>query len=109
MIDVHFFREIYTFARAHFETDRATYHISAQLNRAPLPEAVSNWPGLLDQFDAREILHVTFGSVLTDHAVHGDQGFYPHFMELLQSNAEAYAENLKNHFVRHLNQFLIKD
>jgi len=109
MIDVPFFREIYTFARAHFETDRATYHISAQLNRAPLPEAVSNWPGLLDQFDAREILHVTFGSVLTDHAGHGDQGFYPHFMELLQTNAEAYAENLKNHFIRHLNQFLIKD
>ncbi|NTU75240.1 MAG: hypothetical protein HGA86_03885, partial [Anaerolineaceae bacterium] len=109
MLDVPFFREIYTFARAHFETDKATYHISARLEHAPLPEAVTNWPGLLDQFDAREILHVTFGSVLTDHAVRGDQGFYPHFMELLQANAEVYAENVKKHFVRHLNQFLLKD
>ncbi|HZU86904.1 MAG TPA: tagaturonate epimerase family protein [Anaerolineaceae bacterium] len=108
-IDIEFFREIYTYAREHFDTDKATYHISAELNRAPLPDKITDWPGLLNQFDAREILHVTFGSVLTDRTARSNQGFYAHFMELLQTNAEAYAENLKKHFVRHLNQFLLKD
>ena len=63
-----FFREIYAFARERYETDRASYHVSAELERAPLPEGVADWPSLLDQFDAREILHVTFGSVLTERS-----------------------------------------
>ncbi|MCX6036738.1 MAG: tagaturonate epimerase family protein [Chloroflexi bacterium] len=66
VVDVDLFREIYSFARQRYETDKASYHVSAELGRAPLPEAVTDWPGLLDQFDAREILHVTFGSVLTE-------------------------------------------
>jgi hypothetical protein len=64
-LDVNFFREIYHFARERYETDKASYHVSAELSRAPLPDQVSDWPALLEQFDSREILHVTFGSVLT--------------------------------------------
>lgn len=105
-IDPAFFEQIYIFARSHYEADSATYHVSAQLRRAPQPEEVQDWPALLEQFDAREILHVTFGSVLTDHTAYGGQGFYPHFIDLLQENAELYAENLKTHFRRHLAPFL---
>ena len=92
-------REIYVFARERYETDRASYHVSAQLDRAPLPEDVSDagLPALLDQFDAREILHVTFGSVLTEKTG-GSYRFYDHFME-------AYAANLEAHFIRHLRPF----
>ena len=108
-VDHNFFREIYTFSRSHFDADKVSYHISADLDRAPLPEMVTDWPGLLDQFDVREILHVTFGSVLTDRTAFSNQGFYAHLLELLQSNSEAYAENLKKHFQRHLNPFMIKD
>ena len=109
MVDVGLFDEIYRFAREHFETDKASYHISAELDRAPLPDAVKDWPGLLDQFDAREILHVTFGSVLTDTGARAGQGFYNQIMQLLEAHAEIYAENLKKHFTRHLNPFLVKD
>jgi len=108
-IDVEFLRQIYIFSRGRFDVDKASYHISAELNRAPLPDAITDWPGLLDQFDAREILHVTFGSVLTDHTALSNQGFYTHFIELLKSNSEAYAENLNNHFQRHLNPFIQRD
>lgn len=107
-LDAELFGEIYTFARERYETDRASYHVSAQLARAPLPAEVRDWPGLLDQFDAREILHVTFGSVLTQRTGDGRLRFYDRLMELLQTNAEAYAINLERHFVRHLKPFTEK-
>ncbi len=99
-------REIYIFARRRYETDRASYHVSAQLERAPLPESVSDaaLPALLDQFDAREILHVTFGSVLTEQAG-GSFRFHDRLMALLRAYSEAYAANIEAHFTRHLRPF----
>jgi tagaturonate epimerase len=99
-------REIYVFARERYETDRASYHVSAQLDRAPLPKDVTDaaLPVLLDQFDAREILHVTFGSVLTEKSGASFR-FYDRFMALLRANPEAYASNLEAHFIRHLRPF----
>jgi hypothetical protein len=105
-LDVKLFCEIYTFARERYETDKLSYHVSAELERAPLPEAVTDWPGTLEQFDAREILHVTFGSVLTEKTAAGSWRFYERFMDLLRTNAGAYAQNLERHFIRHLRPFL---
>ena len=104
-VDVDLFCEIYDFARSRYETDKASYHVSAELARAPLPEAVSDWPGLLDQFDAREILHVTFGSVLTEVLSTGQLRFKERIMANLVVNADLYAENIKKHFIRHLSPF----
>lgn len=56
-------------------------------------------PALLDQFDAREILHVTFGSVLREESLR------ERLMGLLRSEPEAYAGNLEAHFLRHLKPF----
>jgi hypothetical protein len=105
-LDVDFFRNIYAFARDHYEADRASYHVSAELDRAPLPQAVSDWPALLDQFDARVILHVTYGSVLTERSDNGHLKYCDHLMGLLRIHSGAYAENLERHFFRHLKPFL---
>ncbi len=106
-LDVDLFRDIYDFARRHYETDKASYHVSAELSRAPLPKDVTDWLTLLDQFDAREIMHVTFGSVLTCKSAAGDWCFYDRFMDFLRSNPEAYASNLEKHFTRHLTPFVL--
>jgi len=105
-LDQDFFREIYIFARERYEKDRLSYHVSADVNRAPLPSEVKYWPDLLDQFDAREILHVTFGSVLTEKTSKNDLHFYDRLMDLLKTNPETYADNLEKHFVKHLAPFL---
>jgi hypothetical protein len=77
------------------------------LERAPLPQDVTDadLPKLLDHFDAREILHVTFGSVLRERTAQGRLCFYDRLMELLRANPEAYATNLERHFLRHLRPF----
>ncbi len=109
MKDVDFLKEIYSFARERYETDRLTYHVSAQLSRAPLPEAVTNWPALLAQFDAREILHVTFGSVLREQREDGNLRFAERLFALLRAHPETYAGNLEQHFIKHLKPFSLKE
>jgi tagaturonate epimerase len=102
-------RSIYTFACEHYEVDRASYHVSARLERAPAPTALTDadLPTLLEQFDAREILHVTFGSVLTAQGADGQRIFYDRLMEVLRTHPEAYAADLEVHFLRHLRPFVI--
>ena len=101
-------RAIYVFARERYEVDRASYHVSARLDRAPAPETIDDATAhaLLEQFDAREILHVTFGSVLTYTTADGNKPFYTQIMALLQTHPDAYAANLKAHFLRHLQPFV---
>jgi tagaturonate epimerase len=93
------FREIYAFAYSRYEFDKASYHVSADLARVPdikrLPD--SALPDLLDQFDTRQMLHVTFGSVLTS-----DKGFRPRLLAGLAAHAEEYYAVLEQHFIRHL-------
>jgi hypothetical protein len=105
-LDPIFFQEIYEFALGRYETDRHSYHVSADLNRAPLPASLLDWPGVLEQFDAREILHVTFGSVLTAKDDKGEWRFRTRMMDFLKANPEAYAAGLERHFSRHLRPFL---
>jgi len=107
-VDPVFFRAIYAFARERYDTDKASYHVSAELAKAPAAKDVpaSDLPGLLEQFDAREILHVTFGSVLKEAGPDGKLRFKDTLFGLLRSNPQAYADNLEHHFVKHLRPFV---
>lgn len=106
MADAPLFREIYAFARDRFEEDRASYHVSASLESAPSPQDLedADLPEVVNQFDAREILHVTFGSVLGDSA----EGYRlrERLLEAIGYNEEAYASGLESHFLRHLRPFV---
>ncbi|MGE5124038.1 MAG: tagaturonate epimerase family protein [Acidobacteriaceae bacterium] len=104
-VDMELFREIYLFALSRFEADRSSYHVSASITGAPRPDEIDDWPRLLDQFDAREILHVTFGSVLTEKSADGQLLFRDRLMGSLQENRERYFGNLADHFIRHLQPF----
>ena len=107
-LDPALLRAIYAFACEHYPVDRASYHVSAQLDRAPVPSMVTDGtaPDLLEQFDAREILHVTFGSVLTAQMSDGSSRFYNAIMTLLRTHPNAYRDNLAAHFLRHLRPFV---
>lgn len=93
------FREILELGRERYETDRATYHVSAELARLPANADLADEQlvTLLDQFDARQILHVTFGSALARFGTEIKAG--------LQQHATAYAAGLDTHFYRHLAPF----
>lgn len=98
-IDPDLFRRILALAIARYPTDRATYHVSASLDSVPAPAALadSELPSLLDHFDARQVLHVTFGSVL---AAFGDE-----IKAILAEHEEVHYAALAAHFRRHLATF----
>ncbi len=105
------FRSIIQLARDRYEADRATYHVSCRLDDVPVPGAVADcatleriylgdWRQVPDgqglRAPGRQILHVTFGSVLAD-ATLGRELYC-----VLQTHATSYAELLAYHFGRHL-------
>ncbi len=99
-VDPALFREFLAFAQERYDTDRATYHVSAQVTNVPAPDALSNTdlPGLLEQFDARQVLHVTFGSLL--------DRFGDRLLTTLRRHEEVYYTLLESHFRRHLSPFM---
>ena len=94
------FRGIVDFARSRFDIDRKTYHVSARVTRAPDPADVPDNEVLeelyLDRNDGRQILHVTFGSVLN----HSQLG--PAFRADLVAHPETHRDILSHHFQKHL-------
>ena len=103
-LDADLFREVYVFARERYVEDRVSYHVSAETGHAPAPDGMADAesPDLLEQFDAREILHVTFGSVL------GEARFRKRLFGLLRDHPEHYAASLEAHFTKHLEPFTTK-
>ncbi|HEV3168302.1 MAG TPA: tagaturonate epimerase family protein [Isosphaeraceae bacterium] len=106
------FRQVIDFARSRYDRDKATYHVSATLGSAPSPAQVSDpvqlerkYLELWNKVEAgrgftqqgRQILHCTFGSVLTD-AILG-----PAVRSVLTEHIDTYTEVLADHFGRHLN------
>jgi hypothetical protein len=104
-LDESLMMEIYQFARDNFEKDRQTYHYSAKVENAIQPSDVKDWNKLINQFDARQILHMTFGSVITAKDTNHQLRFYPRIAQLLRDNADLYAKNLEAHFIKHLTPF----
>ena len=105
------FRLIVDFARERYPVDKATYHVSAVADQLPASDEVTSihrleqlylecWPDVPagQGFTApgRQIVHCTFGSVLT----HPELG--PAVRQVLQTYPETYKEVLADHFCRHL-------
>ena len=105
------FRTLIDFSRARYDTDKATYHVSATLGSAPAPKDVSDDARLRQLYleewtdvpagkgftePGRQILHCTFGSVVTDATLGRE------FRSVLASHPDTYREVLCDHFARHL-------
>jgi hypothetical protein len=109
--DEKLFRHVVDFSRGRYETDRATYHVSATLGGVPAPSAVSSlkeleglylghWSDMpagkgFDQ-PGRQIVHCTFGSVLTDKELG------PQVKSLVREHVDTYTHLLDEHFGKHL-------
>jgi tagaturonate epimerase len=93
-------RRIYALALTRFAEDRESYHLSIDFARLPGPDELrdAELPALLGDNDSRQLLHVTFGSVLGGEL--GDE-----LRERLAPLAEQYAAALERHLGRHLRPF----
>ena len=101
LLDPALFRDILCFGLEKYAIDRATYHVSAEPSRVPDVGGLKDeeLPPLLDNFDARQVLHVSFGSVLKDERFRA--GLY----RALAAEEEVYYQVLETHFEKHLSPF----
>lgn len=105
------FRRIIDFSRERYDTDKATYHVSATLDTVPPQSEITDDHELervyLEHWEdvpegkgftepGRQILHCTFGSVVTDKT------FGPLLAQCLNEHPDTYRDILADHFARHL-------
>lgn len=93
------FAEIVEFCRGRFEADRQSYHISttlAHVKALPKFTGPKEEPVFLDEVAGRQLLHVTFGSVLTHPT------FKPQILQTLENNVVLHEEFLERHLTKHL-------
>jgi hypothetical protein len=109
--DVALFRRVVDVARTHYDRDKATYHVSANINSLPPTSEVADINQLEEIYlgawadvpnghgftqPGRQVLHCTFGTVLTNSVLG------PQIRALLRTHADTYTDILANHFSRHL-------
>jgi hypothetical protein len=85
------FGKIWDLGLDRYATDRKTYHVSAEISKVPQGIPL---PSLLDDFHAREILHVTFGSALMQYGREINAAIVKH--------SDGYLYHLTRHFKKHL-------
>jgi len=101
------FREILDFSRSLYDHERRTYHVTAELEKVPAASDLddSDLPALFEDEDARRVLHVTFGRVLTEKGSDGGYLFKDRLLSALGEHEAAHYENLVAHFRRHTAPF----
>lgn len=92
-------RNMLDVAHQNFEKDRKTYFVDCRPDKVPTSEQLTDeqLPGLLEQFDSRQMLHVTYGSILDDYGAD--------LHAFLSAHEAAYRAGLGQHFARHLRPF----
>jgi tagaturonate epimerase len=102
------FDAIVRYSAERFSEDRASYHISTTeeevraLFRATSTE--DREQTFLEGRPGRQLLHVTFGSVLTQGKAPDGRPFKEMILETLQTEADLHAELIEKHFTRHLEE-----
>ena len=92
------YRELHARALEGFPAARRYYHVTPELSAIPEVKKLSDaeLPGLLEQRDSRQLVHITYGEVLRDAA------FKEQFLTALQRHLEEYWAALERHIGRHL-------
>ncbi|UCD29010.1 MAG: hypothetical protein JSV03_00565, partial [Planctomycetota bacterium] len=101
------FRRILDFAFTRFEEDRASYHISARIETVPQSDALTDdrLESVLDGNDGRQLLHVTYGSVLTAKNDDGSYRFRDALFETLIDHEQEHYAVLAEHMGKHIRPF----
>lgn len=99
------FKEIVAYSVGRFEEDKKTYHISTSMNDITAIHAANATEfeqAYLNENVGRQLLHVTFGSVLTVGKSPDGKEFGPAIRAILEDRPDLHEEVLEKHFTKHL-------
>jgi hypothetical protein len=108
--DPKFFREICEFSMKMFPEATKFYHVTTDLKKVPAIASLSDaeLERMLNEPDARQMLHITYGYILTDRNEKGEYRFRDKLYHLWNIYEDDYANVLINHIGRHVELLMSK-
>jgi hypothetical protein len=102
--DPAFFRKMYRYALDHLSEAKQYYHITEDIARIPDIKSLSDsaLPGLLDHDDARQVLHVTYGVLLSSRDDTGAFIFKDTLYGILAAGENDYCAALAKRIRKHI-------
>jgi len=102
--DPDLYRQVHRYALATFEKATKYYHVTTDISKIPDVDTLEDkeLPGLFKLNDARQLIHITYGFILSDKDETGSFLFRDRLYELWKEHSELYAQRLKEHLGRHL-------
>jgi len=98
------YREIHRFALENFEKDRASYNLTTDLSCIPDINTITDEElvNLFKKVDSRQLIHITYGSILKAKDDRGKYIFKDRIYKILFRYENDHYHELSNHIRRHL-------
>ena len=98
------FKVIYKRAKRTFNEALKLYHITSTLGEMPNIDDIDQalFPELLDKISTRQLLHITYGSILNTPSIRHM------FFSTMHAHEDVYYDLLKKHFDMHLSSLQVK-
>ena len=112
------YREVHQYALEAFSEARKYYHVTTDITKIPALDKLTDadLPGLFEQNDSRQLIHITYGLILSKKdggganagGVNGGAAFKERLYKFWKENAEEYAQALEKHIGKHLDLLGVK-
>lgn len=99
------YRRVHQFALdTAFAEARKYYHVTTDLANIPALDTLSDeqLPALFENNDSRQLIHITYGLILTEKNADGSYAFRDELYSTWRKYSEEYAEALSSHIGEHL-------
>lgn len=98
------YRRMHKFAIENLDSAKKYYHISGEPNRIPDIDELEDkeLPDLMNKDDSRQVLHITYGLILTAKNAKGASTFKDEIYSTLSKFEDDYCLALEKHIGRHL-------
>ncbi|MCD6546460.1 MAG: hypothetical protein J7K69_07390, partial [Thermotogae bacterium] len=98
------YRQIHKFALETFDKDKASYHVTTDLSKIPNVDELKDeeLPKLFENNDSRQLIHITYGSILNAKDENGNYLFKNKIYRVLFEHEKEYYESIEKHIGKHL-------
>ena len=103
-IDPALYREVHNYALGAFDEAKKYYHVTTDLSKIPDLSTIkdSALPSLFENNNARQVIHITYGLILSYKNSGGSFVFKDRLYDLWQKNESEYRAALVKHIGKHL-------
>ncbi len=104
MVDPALYRRVHAYALEAFEEATKYYHVTTDLSKIPALDTMTDadLPKYFDQNDARQLIHITYGLILSRKNEDGSFTFRDSLYKLWREHEQVYTDALVRHIGRHL-------